>query len=287
MEISDNPRALERTILSNYKPPPPKSPRPAFPVPSMPDMWDSRDSWGGEIIEFPTYSKNRSRKKFTGSNDTPQSEKEKVEVEQNGNGIHKSTNGEPNTDAENGDKDEIPNEEDVTKLKEETDNDSATSPTDDSTIVSALSDFSDMKKKVEVNDTKEESTKNKENNAVDSNKAGSDKVEEPRSRFYDALSVLEIEEARETARAQLGLAFEILGMLRKRNLQADPESYQCLIDASGRCGDTDRATKLLSWMHEDGIVADGVVYSCLVSAFSTENAWRKLAGKNDEDLPGK
>jgi hypothetical protein len=39
-------------------------------------------------------------------------------------------------------------------------------------------------------------------------------------------------------------------------------------------------------MHEDGIVADGVVYSSLVSAFSAENAWKQALGEVREELPG-
>lgn len=107
---------------------------------------------------------------------------------------------------------------------------------------------------------------------------------EPRSRFRDSLSALEIEEAKATGRAQLGLAFEMLTMMKKRALKADPDAYQCLIDACGRVGDTNRATDLLAKMHEDGIVADGTVYACLVSAFSAESAWKK--GTKEEDLPG-
>jgi pentatricopeptide repeat protein len=106
---------------------------------------------------------------------------------------------------------------------------------------------------------------------------------EPKSRFRDSLSKLQIEEAKATGRAQLGLAFEMLTMMKKRALKADPEAYQCLIDACGRVGDTKRATELLAKMHEDGIVADGTVYACLVSAFSAESAWRK--GEKEEDLP--
>lgn len=108
---------------------------------------------------------------------------------------------------------------------------------------------------------------------------------QPRRRFTDSLSALEIEEAKATGRAQLGLAFEMLTMMKKRALRADPEAYQCLIDACGRVGDTKRATDLLAKMHEDGIVADGTVYACLVSAFSAETAWKK--GTKEEDLPGK
>mmetsp|Transcript_30968 Transcript_30968/g.62980 ORF Transcript_30968/g.62980 Transcript_30968/m.62980 type:complete len:1502 (+) Transcript_30968:105-4610(+) len=106
-----------------------------------------------------------------------------------------------------------------------------------------------------------------------------------RNRFNDKLSTLKIMEAKETARAELGIAFEMLKMMKERALRADPEAYQCLIDACGRCGDTDRATELLSRMHEDGIVADGVVYSSLVAAFSAENAWKQASGEAREELP--
>lgn len=108
-----------------------------------------------------------------------------------------------------------------------------------------------------------------------------------RHRFNDKLSTLKIMEARETAKAELGIAFEMLKMMKERGLRADPEAYQCLIDACGRCGDTNLATQLLSRMHEDGIVADGVVYSSLVSAFSAESAWKQVSGEAQEELPGK
>ena len=106
---------------------------------------------------------------------------------------------------------------------------------------------------------------------------------QPRRRFRDKLSDLQIEEAKAKGRAQLGLAFEMLTMMKKRGLRADPEAYQCLIDACGRVGDTKRATELLGKMHEDGIVADGTVYACLVSAFSADSAWKD--SQQDEDLP--
>lgn len=121
-----------------------------------------------------------------------------------------------------------------------------------------------------------------EEDATTGSKTGSEKSE-PRRRFRDSLSALQIEEAKETGKAQLGLAFEMLTMMKKRALKADPEAYQCLIDACGRVGDTKRATDLLAKMHEDGIVADGTVYACLVSAFSADTAWKK--GTREEDLP--
>ena len=44
---------------------------------------------------------------------------------------------------------------------------------------------------------------------------------------------------------------------------------------------------IIERMHEDGIVADGVVYSSLVSAFSAENVWKQASGEVREELPGK
>ena len=108
----------------------------------------------------------------------------------------------------------------------------------------------------------------------------------PRARFSDKLSTLTIMEARETAKAELGIAFEMLSMMKERGLRADPEAYECLIDACGRCGDTSRATQLLSRMHDDGIVADGVVYSSLIAAFSVQNTWKRVSGEFQEELPG-
>jgi len=104
-----------------------------------------------------------------------------------------------------------------------------------------------------------------------------------RNRFLDSQWALKVQEAKATATAKLDLVFEMLEMMRLRGLKADPNAYQCLIDACGRCGDTKRATQLLKRMHEDGIVADGAVYSCLVNAFSSENAWKKLFGSNNEE----
>lgn len=109
-------------------------------------------------------------------------------------------------------------------------------------------------------------------------------TDQPKNRFRDSLNASEIEEAKATGRAQLGLAFEMLTMMKKRALKADPEAYQSLIDACGRVGDTKRASDLLARMQQDGIVTDGTVYACLVAAFSADTAWRN--GEKDEDLPG-
>ena len=69
-----------------------------------------------------------------------------------------------------------------------------------------------------------------------------------------------LEETKATAKAQLDLAFDILTMMRNRKLTPESYAYQCLIEACGRCGDTDRVCELLGMMHEDGVVADSIVY---------------------------
>ena len=193
-------------------------------------------------------------------------------------------------------------------------------PTEDETdtdtnVIPIETSLSDEKKIEVANDIEQQSDNIDDDGSVDSDKVASptkipeeekSKDKEPeqdtvsvksqnstndpekvRNRFSETYSRFQIEEAKATSRAKLGLAFEMLEMMRERGLKCDPAAYQCLIDACGRCGDTDRATKLLARMHEDGIVADGVVYSCLVSAFSTETAWRKVSGESNEDLPGR
>jgi pentatricopeptide repeat protein len=136
----------------------------------------------------------------------------------------------------------------------------------------------------EMKDGTETTDSEKMNGKGESDSSSNQSAAAPKSRFQDSLNALEIEEAKATGRAQLGLAFEMLTMMKKRALKADPEAYQSLIDACGRVGDTKRASDLLARMHEDGIVADGTVYACLVAAFSADTAWRN--GTKDEDLPG-
>ena len=47
-----------------------------------------------------------------------------------------------------------------------------------------------------------------------------------RNRFNDKLSTLKIMEAKETSKAELVIAFEMLKMMKERGLRADPEAYQ-------------------------------------------------------------
>jgi pentatricopeptide repeat protein len=161
-----------------------------------------------------------------------------------------------------------------------TDNDNPTSE-----IKEATSGYATPPEEVNGDDNTEAGTVNTAANSVNTEAETVKSSEsQPRQRFRDKVSDLKIEEAKATGRAQLGLAFEILTMMKKRALKADPEAYQALIDACGRVGDTKRATELLAKMHEDGIVADGTVYACLVSAFSAESSW-KDKGKEEEELP--
>lgn len=104
-----------------------------------------------------------------------------------------------------------------------------------------------------------------------------------RAKFIESISSAKVEEAKAIGRAQLNLAFEILDIMKERQCNTEPAAYKYLIDACGRCGDTDRATQVLKRMHQDGIVADGVVYSRLVSAFSVENSFGRRP--HEENVP--
>ena len=114
----------------------------------------------------------------------------------------------------------------------------------------------DRKSALKSSESKEQSAGKKSEKTFEDE----EKQQQPRERFRNKLSDFEIEEAKVTGRGQLALAFELLVMMKKRDIKADPDAYQCLIDACGRVGDTKRATELLGKMHEDGIVADGTVY---------------------------
>jgi len=78
----------------------------------------------------------------------------------------------------------------------------------------------------------------------------------------------EYEETREVAVAQLDLAFSVLTTMKMRDLPADPDAFKSLMEACGRCGDTDRAFQLMERMKKDGFVTDGELYSSLMQAFA-------------------
>lgn len=83
--------------------------------------------------------------------------------------------------------------------------------------------------------------------------------------------MIEYEEAREVANAQLELAFATLSTMQIRSLSADSDAYLSLMEACGRCGDTARALHLIELMRHDGFVADSEVLGCFVSAFAHDD----------------
>ena len=84
---------------------------------------------------------------------------------------------------------------------------------------------------------------------------------------FDA-GLAEFEEAKEVAAAQLDLAFSVLTTMNLRGIPTDPDAFTSLMEACGRCGDTDRALLLMEKMKKDGLVTDGEVYSALMKAFA-------------------
>ena len=83
--------------------------------------------------------------------------------------------------------------------------------------------------------------------------------------------IVEYEEAREVAASQLDLGFEVLTTMSMRKLSADSDAYLSLMEACGRCGDTQRALHLIELMRNDGFVADSEVLACFVSAFAHDD----------------
>lgn len=89
------------------------------------------------------------------------------------------------------------------------------------------------------------------------------------------------EELRAEARAQLGLAFHILRYLRyELKHKADALTYQCLMNACGKIGETSMGSSLMTLMHEDGCVVETDMYQTLVSAFSAKN----VLGRGDQAI---
>lgn len=90
----------------------------------------------------------------------------------------------------------------------------------------------------------------------------------------------ELEEAGEVASAQLDLAFEVLKTVSMRKLPADLDTYKSLMEACGRCGDTQRARTLVDLMKKDGFVLDGEILSCFVAAFAHDESGGHEASLN-------
>lgn len=93
------------------------------------------------------------------------------------------------------------------------------------------------------------------------------------------------EEAKEIADAQLELAFQTLTTLETRGLPPTPEIFLSLMEACGRCGDSQRATLLMEIMKRDGIVADSEVLARFLHAFAQSNTsdnFAKSGFKSDD-----
>jgi pentatricopeptide repeat protein len=78
------------------------------------------------------------------------------------------------------------------------------------------------------------------------------------------------EEARAVTAAQLDLAFDSLSTMSIRGLPTDADAFKSLMEACGRCGNTDRAKQLIKIMKRDGFVADSEIYSCFMTAFAQD-----------------
>ena len=81
-------------------------------------------------------------------------------------------------------------------------------------------------------------------------------------------AVEEYEEAVEAALAQLDLGFEVLKALSSRGLPADMDAFRSLMDACGRCRNTQRALELTKLMKEQELASDSEILSLFVSAFA-------------------
>lgn len=79
--------------------------------------------------------------------------------------------------------------------------------------------------------------------------------------------VVEYEEAKEVAAAQLDVAFEMLSTMSLRGLQVDADVYVSMMEACGRCGNANRALELIQKLKLDGYVADKGVLTGLLTAF--------------------
>jgi len=78
----------------------------------------------------------------------------------------------------------------------------------------------------------------------------------------------EYEEIRQVAVAQLDLAFDGLKIMQNRGLLPDPDVFRSLMEACGRCGDTERALELIEIMKRDKLVTDNDVLVCFMASFA-------------------
>jgi pentatricopeptide repeat protein len=81
----------------------------------------------------------------------------------------------------------------------------------------------------------------------------------------------EYEEAIEVANAQLDLGFEVIKSLSSRGLSADLDAFKSLMQACGRCRNTERALELTGLMKEQELAPDSEILSCFIAAFAAES----------------
>jgi len=76
------------------------------------------------------------------------------------------------------------------------------------------------------------------------------------------------DEAAQVARSQLDLAFDMLQMMKARDIGlSDRQVFKLLIDACGRCQDAKRAREILDMMNAAGLSCDGEILMSYVAAF--------------------
>lgn len=83
--------------------------------------------------------------------------------------------------------------------------------------------------------------------------------------------IVEFEEAREVAWAQLDLSFETLATMTVRGLRVDSDAYLSLMEACARCGNTKRAVQLMELMKQDNFVVDGTILSSFMNSFAQDD----------------
>jgi len=81
----------------------------------------------------------------------------------------------------------------------------------------------------------------------------------------------ELEAAKLVATAHLDLAFSVLRTMSLRKLPIDADAYRSIMEACGRCGDSQRASQLLRLMRSNGLVLDSEIYSKYLLAFTISN----------------
>lgn len=94
---------------------------------------------------------------------------------------------------------------------------------------------------------------------------------ESRSRTQDKISEADVEISQLVAAGHLELAFSALDMVLLRRIPIDQDSFRSLMEACGRCGDTERATQLIVLMKAQRIIVDSEMYVSYLTAFSVAN----------------